>query len=250
MAQTESSKPNRQAVIAAGIFAVVLAGAAWKAWDATQQVERLTQAAAPLVAAPVVAPAAPSAPPPPPPPAKAAVEPAAGEPLVFGQLLLARAQPMAPPLSLPTVDGGRFDLATLKGQVVFVNFWATWCPPCGKEMPSMVKLGQELTARHPGKFKMVAVSVDESVDLVKQFFKTPAQGGRLPAGVTVAIDREARQVVRPWYCKGRGACAADDVKFPESYIVDKSGRITAYVIGDMDWSEPAAKELLERLIDG
>ncbi len=244
MAQTESSKPNRQAVVAAAIFAVVLAGAGWKAWDATQQVERLTQAAAPLVAAPVVPPAAPSA------PAQAAVEPSAGEPLVFGQLLLARAQPIAPPLSLPTVDGGRFDLARLKGQVVFVNFWATWCPPCGKEMPSMVKLGQELTVRHPGKFKMVAVSVDESADLVKQFFKSPEQGGRLPAGVTVAIDREARQVVRPWYCKGRGACAADDVKFPESYIVDKSGRIAAYVIGDMDWSEPAARELLERLING
>ena len=114
----------------------------------------------------------------------------------------------------------------------------------------MVKLGQELTARHPGKFKMVVVSVDETVDLVKQFFRDPAQGGRLPAGVTVALDAEARQTVRPWYCTGRGACAADDVKFPESYIVDKSGRITAYVVGDMDWSEPAASQLLERLIKG
>jgi thiol-disulfide isomerase/thioredoxin len=244
MPQTESNKPSRQAVVAAGIFAVVLAAAAWKAWDATHRVEQLTQAAAPMVAAPVAPPAAPFAPSP------AAVEPTSAEPMVLGQLLLSRAPPIAPPLSLPTVDGGRFDLAKLKGQVVFVNFWATWCPPCGKEMPSMVKLGQELTARHPGKFKMVAVSVDESVDLVKQFFKSPAQGGRLPASVTVAIDREAQQVVRAWYCKGRGACAADDVKFPESYIVDKSGRIAAYVIGDMDWSEPAAKELLERLIKG
>jgi thiol-disulfide isomerase/thioredoxin len=242
MAQSESSKPNRQAVIAAAIFAVVLAGAAWKAWDATHQMEQLTQAAAPLVATP-------PGPPPPPAPSLAAAEPPAGQPLVLGQLLLTRAQPVAPPLSLPTVDGGRFDLAALKGQVVFVNFWATWCPPCGKEMPGMVKLGQELTARHPGKFKMVAVSVDESADLVKQFFKSPTQGGRLPASVAVAIDSEAR-LVRPWYCKGRGACAPDDVKFPESYIVDKSGRIAAYVIGDMDWSEPAAKELLERLING
>jgi thiol-disulfide isomerase/thioredoxin len=244
MAQTESSRPNRQAFVVAGIFLVVLAGAAWKAWDVTHQVEQLTRAAAPSVAAPVAPLAAPSA------PSSAAVEPTSAEPQVFGQLLLTRTPPVAPPLSLPTVDGGRVDLATLKGQVVFVNFWATWCPPCSKEMPSMMKLGQELTARHPGKFKMVAVSVDESVDLVKLFFKSPEQGGRLPAGVTVAIDREARQVVRPWYCKGRGACAADDVKFPESYIVDKSGRIAAYVIGDMDWSAPAAKELLERLIKG
>ena len=114
----------------------------------------------------------------------------------------------------------------------------------------MVKLGQALTARHPGKFRMVAVSVDESADLVKQFFRNPAQGGKLPANVTVALDPDASKAVRPWYCKGRGACAADDVKFPESYIVDKSGRISAYVIGDLDWSEPAAMELLERLIAG
>jgi hypothetical protein len=114
----------------------------------------------------------------------------------------------------------------------------------------MVKLGQELTARHPGKFRMVAVSVDESADLVRQFFKTREQGGRLPPGVTIALDREAKQTVSPWYCTGRGACAADDVKFPESYIVDKAGRIAAYVIGDMDWAEPSARELLERLIRG
>jgi thiol-disulfide isomerase/thioredoxin len=238
MAQTEPRKPSRQALLAVGIFAVALAGAAWMAWDATHQVEQLARAAPPPVASPA------------PPPPRAPVAPPAAEPLVLGQLLLSKAPPIAPPLSLPTIDGGRVDLARLKGQVVFVNFWATWCPPCAKEMPSMVKLGQELLARHPGKFRMVAVSVDESVDLVKQFFKSPDQGGRLPAGVTVALDPEARQTVRPWYCTGRGACSPDDVKFPESYIVDKSGRIAAYVIGDMDWSDPAARQLLERLIKG
>jgi thiol-disulfide isomerase/thioredoxin len=236
MAQIEPSKPSRQAVIAAVIFAVALVAAAWKAWEVTHRVEQLTSAAAPSVP-----PSVPPAPPPTAPPA---------EPLVLGQLIRPKDPPIAPPLSLPIVDGGRFDLARLKGQVVFVNFWATWCPPCGKEMPGMVKLGQQLAARHPGRFKMVAVSVDASVDLVKQFFRSPEQGGRLPANVTVAMDPEARQTVRPWYCKGRGACAEDDVKFPESYIVDKSGRIAAYVIGDLDWSQPAARELLEQLIDG
>jgi thiol-disulfide isomerase/thioredoxin len=229
MAQRDPGSSKRQAVLAAVIFAVVLAAAAWKAWEVTHQVETLTRAVAP-----------------PPPPSS----PPAAEPLAFGQLLRHRSPPLAPPLSLPTIDGGRIDLAALKGQVVFVNFWATWCPPCAKEMPGMVKLGQRLAARHPGQFKMVAVSVDESADLVNQFFKTPAQGGRLPAGITVALDPDGRQVVRPWYCTGRGACASDDVKFPESYILDKAGRITAYVIGDMDWSEAAAEELLERLIKG
>jgi thiol-disulfide isomerase/thioredoxin len=234
MAQPRSSTPRLQVVLTATVFAVVLAAAAWKAWEVTHQVEQLTRAVAPATAA---APAAPLAAP-------------ATEPQVFGQLVRHRSPPVAPPLVLPTIDGGRVDLAGLKGQVVFVNFWATWCPPCAKEMPSMVKLGRELTARHPGRFRMVAVSVDESSDLVRSFFKSPAQGGQLPAGVTVALDPEARQVVRPWYCTGRGACAADDVKFPESYIVDRSGRIAAYVIGDMDWSEPSARVFLEQLIGG
>ena len=242
MAQIEPKQPSRRVVLAIAVFAVVLAAAAWRAWDTTRQVEQLTRAAAASAALPVTPPVAPGVP--------ARPEAPAPGPMVYGQLLLSRLPPQAPPLSLPTVEGGRIDLSTLRGQVVFVNFWATWCPPCAKEMPSMVRLGQELTARHPGKFRMVAVSVDESAELVQQFFRSSAQGGRLPPGVTIAIDREARLTVSPWYCTGRGACAADNVKFPESYIVDKAGRIAAYVIGDMDWSEPAARELLERLIGG
>jgi thiol-disulfide isomerase/thioredoxin len=240
MADTEPTRASRQLAIAGAVFLVALAFAGWKAWDARREVERLALAVAPLPVAPW-----------PPPPVQAAPRAAPpAEALVFGQLILHKAPPMAPPLSLPTVDGGRFELASVRGQVVFVNFWATWCPPCRTEMPSMVKLGRELSERYPGKFKMVAVSVDESTDIVKQFFKSPEQGGRLPPLVTVALDQEARLAVRPWYCAGRGACSPDDAKFPESYIVDKSGRIAAYVIGDMDWSDPAAKALLERLIGG
>jgi thiol-disulfide isomerase/thioredoxin len=235
MAETEPRGPRRPLLIAGGIFLVLLAAAGWMAWDATREVERLASAVAPLAGAPVAPPR---------------VLAPAVEPLVYGRLQLSKLAPLAPPLDLPTVDGGRFDLATARGQVVFVNFWATWCPPCRTEMPSMVKLGQELAARHPGKFRMVAVSVDESADLVKQFFMGPDQGGRLPARVTVALDAEAKRTVRPWYCTGRGACSPEDVKFPESYIVDKSGRIAAYVIGDMNWADPSARELLERLIGG
>ncbi len=242
MADTEPTRASRQLAIAGAIFLVALAFAGWKAWDATREVERLALAVAPP-------PVAPWPPPPPPTPAAPQAAPLAEAP-AFGQLILPKAPPLAPPLSLPTVDGGRFELASTRGQVVFVNFWATWCPPCRTEMPSMVKLGRELSERYPGKFKMVAVSVDESADLVQQFFRSPEQGGRLPPLVTVALDREAKQAVRPWYCVGRGACSPDDVKFPESYIVDKSGRIAAYVIGDMDWSEPSARALLERLIGG
>src|SRR5512138_3556261 len=57
--------------------------------------------------------------------------------------------------------GGRFSLASAKGQLVFINFWATWCPPCRDELPSMLSLGKELTARYPCRVKIVSVSLDD-----------------------------------------------------------------------------------------
>src|SRR5512132_2668761 len=73
----------------------------------------------------------------------------------------------APPIELAGLDGSKVSLAAARGQVVFVNFWATWCPPCRDEMPSMVALGQDLAARHPGQFKMIAVTVDEDLAAIR-----------------------------------------------------------------------------------
>ncbi|HET9553303.1 MAG TPA: TlpA disulfide reductase family protein, partial [Anaeromyxobacteraceae bacterium] len=180
-------------------------------------------------------------------PPPAAAPPAPEVP--YGEIVTARAPIPAPPVELPTADGKRFSIAAARGQVVLVNFWATWCPPCAKEMPSMLKLGEALAKKHPGKFKMVAVSVDESADQVKAFFAKPPFGG-LPRAVTVALEPGAGEVTRSYYCKGRGACGSDEVKFPESYIVDREGRIVAFVVGDMDWSIPSAAQYLEALIAG
>jgi thiol-disulfide isomerase/thioredoxin len=146
----------------------------------------------------------------------------------------------APPILGWTPDGKALTLADLRGQVVFVNFWATWCPPCREEMPSMLQLGRELSARHPGKFRMVAVSVDENWPEVTRFF-----GGRLPGGVDVLLDPE-QVVTREYYCAARGSCP-DSYKFPETYIVDASGKLVSYVVGPRNWSDPAALRFLERL---
>lgn len=105
----------------------------------------------------------------------------------------------------------------------------------------MVRLGAELEARHPGKFRMVAVSVDEGWEPIAQFFD-----GRPPAGVTVVLDPE-HATTQAFYCAARGACP-EGLKFPESYIVDKQGKLVAYVVGPRDWSDPAAARFLERLI--
>lgn len=151
----------------------------------------------------------------------------------------------APPVNLATLDGGRFDLSTYRGKVVFLNFWATWCPPCRDEMPSMLALGRELAARYPGKFEMIAVSVDESTGPIREFFAAPPFGGADRIGVTVALDPD-QKVTQAYYCTARGKCP--DLKFPESYIVDGRGRLVSYVVGPRNWSVPAAREFLERLL--
>ncbi len=150
----------------------------------------------------------------------------------------------APPIELAALDGSKVSLAAARGEVVFVNFWATWCPPCRDEMPSMVALAQDLASRYPGRFRMIAVSVDEDLATVRSYFSSPPFAG--PPG-TLAIVQDADQAVtRAYYAQARGF--APDIKFPETYIVDKAGRLVAYVVGPRDWSDPAARAFLEALI--
>jgi thiol-disulfide isomerase/thioredoxin len=147
----------------------------------------------------------------------------------------------APPVLGTTQEGKPFTLAEARGQVVFVNFWATWCPPCRDEMPSMLQLGRDLAARHPGKFRMVAVTVDDGWPEVLKFFD-----GKLPSGIEVVHDPE-QKATRDYYCLARGACP-ESFKFPETYVVDASGKLVSYVVGPRDWNDPAARAFLERLI--
>jgi thiol-disulfide isomerase/thioredoxin len=152
----------------------------------------------------------------------------------------------APAIDVPTLDGKRFTLDSVKGQVVFVNFWATWCPPCRSEMPSMLALGRDLEARYPGKFKMIAISADDGWAPVKEFFAAPPYLGNTQ-GVVVALDpSEQKSTVASFFCTARGACPK--ILFPESYIVGKDGRIVGYFEGPLEWSHPAARAYLEQLI--
>ncbi len=149
----------------------------------------------------------------------------------------------APEVSVVTPEGQRVKLSSRKGKVLFVNFWATWCPPCIQEMPTMLQLGAALAAAHPDQFEMVAVSGDDSWEAVQRYFSNVFGG--VPAGLTVTRDPDA-SAARAYYCAARGYCP--DVKFPETYIVDRAGRIVAMVVGPRDWSDPTARQWLEFLI--
>jgi thiol-disulfide isomerase/thioredoxin len=154
-----------------------------------------------------------------------------------------RADVAAPSTAVQLADGSSYTLGRSTGELVFVNFWATWCPPCVEEMPSMLRLGQDLARAHPGRFRMVAVSVDEGWADVWKFFD-----GKLPPAATVALDPDM-VATRAYYCAARGGCP-ESFKFPETYLVGPDGRLVAYIVGPRDWADPAARRVLERLIGG
>jgi thiol-disulfide isomerase/thioredoxin len=165
--------------------------------------------------------------------------------IAFEALDIKRTDVPAPDVALLGRDGKPFSLSQYKGAVLFVNFWATWCPPCREEMPSMLQLGRDLTRAYPGKFRMIAVSEDDGWPQVDEYF-TKDFGGT-PPEITLALDQEG-QCARAYYCGARGSCP--DVKFPETYIVDKSGRLVAYFVSGRDWTDPSARKFLVRLIEG
>jgi len=135
-----------------------------------------------------------------------------------------RATP-APAFSLPDRDGKPVDLSAYRGKVVLLNFWATWCPPCRDEEPSLRKL---TSAMDPGTFQLLAVSVDEGGwPAIDKFF-----GGSRPP-YAVALDREAR--ISQIY---------GTTKFPESYLIDSSGTLRLKFIGPRNWTDPAVFTLL------
>lgn len=136
---------------------------------------------------------------------------------------------VAPAISVISMDNQQLTLASLKGKVVLLNFWATWCPPCREEIPSMMKLDSFMAGKP---FKMVCVSVDEGgKKAVEDFFKN--SGHSLPAYVDPS---------------GQAARSYGITGVPETFIIDKNGIVAKRVIGGLDWSSPEVVSFLEGLM--
>ena len=142
---------------------------------------------------------------------------------------------VAPPLAaadfaLPDIDGENHALSDYRGRVVMLNFWATWCPPCRREMPSMQRLYDKYRERG---LVVVAVNQWEDPDLVFEFT------GRLSVDPTFPIlfDRESR-VAEDYGVKG----------LPTTFLIDKDGQIRFRAIGGREFDHPDVEAIIEALL--
>lgn len=143
---------------------------------------------------------------------------------------VAKEKSPAPDVSVVSLaNGTSLKLSDLKGKVVLLNFWATWCPPCREEMPSMMKLNS-LMAGKP--FQIVAVSIDEGGKKdIEAFFKE--SGFSLPT----YLDES-----------GASSKSYGITGVPESFIIDKQGVLVKKIIGGAAWDSPEVVAYLEELM--
>jgi thiol-disulfide isomerase/thioredoxin len=122
-----------------------------------------------------------------------------------------------PPLTLPNLAGMPVDLAAFKGQVVLVNFWATWCEPCRDEMPSLNRLDHQLAGKP---FKVLGINIGEGKPRIEQFLK------RMPVDFTILRDADT-DVMKAWRVR----------MLPASFLVDKNGMLRYQLTGDANWDD-------------
>ena len=135
----------------------------------------------------------------------------------------------APEFSVLSLEGKAVSLSSYRGKVVMVHFWATWCPPCVEELPTLERLYR---AYYGKDLEILAVSVDEGgADAVGQFMKK----NRFSLPVLLNPDKSV-------------ASAYGTFKFPETYLIDREGIIRRKIIGAADWTSPAAQEIIQAMV--
>jgi cytochrome c biogenesis protein CcmG, thiol:disulfide interchange protein DsbE len=114
------------------------------------------------------------------------------------------------------INGKAEKLSDYRGKVVVLNFWATWCPPCVEETPSLIELNKRLASRNG---VVLGVSVDDDAAAYQKFITDH--------GINFPTSRDASKK----YAQDYGT-----VMYPETYIIDRHGKIARKVIGPQDWN--------------
>jgi peroxiredoxin len=134
----------------------------------------------------------------------------------------------APEFDLRDPAGKQVILRDLRGKVVFLNFWATWCPPCVEEMPAMEKLHQEL---QKDGLVILAINFQEGPERVKAFL------AEHKLTFTALLDSD-----------GKVSAHNQAWALPVSVVINKRGEIAARAVGSKDWYSDEAREFFWRLL--
>ncbi len=137
--------------------------------------------------------------------------------------------PTPPPLRLADLQGRMHDLADYRGEVVLINFWASWCPPCVHEMPSMQALADRLD---PERFEILAVNLAEEPGPIRGFVED------LGLRFSVLLD-PAGEAITTWRV----------FAYPTSYVIDRQGRVRYALFGSIDWMDAPTVATIEALIN-
>jgi peroxiredoxin len=131
--------------------------------------------------------------------------------------------------TLPSLTGQPVRLADFRGQVVLLNFWATWCPPCREEMPSMERLHQRYGNRG---FSIVAISIDAGgAPVVVPFARALKLTFPIALDPGMAVNNEYRVQA-----------------LPSTFLIDRNANVVALAVGPRDWDSRAARALIESLL--
>jgi peroxiredoxin len=131
-------------------------------------------------------------------------------------------------LVLQDMDGKTINLKDYRGKVVLLNFWASWCPPCVHEMPSMAALKTQLKGQD---FEILAANLAEDKAAINAFVKSH------PVNFPILLDPKG-SAVKEWKV----------FAYPSSYLIDKKGQIRYALFGGYEWTSPAAMHAIEQLL--
>ncbi len=145
------------------------------------------------------------------------------------KLTLFRGNPIPPELILKNLNNKVVDLKALKGKVVLVNFWASWCPPCVHEMPSMERLQKRFSTKT---FMILGVNMAEDKKTVEHFLNS-----KVRVSFPILFD-ENGDALKRW----------DVFAFPTSYVIDKKGKIRYALFGGVDWENQDILNKISKLV--
>lgn len=128
-----------------------------------------------------------------------------------------------------TIAGKASRLSDMRGKVVVLNFWATWCPPCVEEAPSLKELQQRIQSRGG---VVLGVSVDDDQQAYENFLRSFA--------INFPTYRDASKKIAADY---------GTRMYPETYVIDRQGRIDRKIIGPQDWSDPQLTAYLNSVLN-